>query len=57
VKGIGRHNQTYGMTQYGSMPLCSTLQVSGRTEQWPTKFIGIDAWFVYLFFSLVKYRR
>ena len=23
---IGRHNQTYDMTQYGTMPLCSTLQ-------------------------------
>ena len=23
---IGRHNQTYGMTQYGSMPTCQTLQ-------------------------------
>lgn len=23
---IGRHNQTYGMSQYDTMPLCSTLQ-------------------------------
>uniref|UniRef100_A0A6C0KH90 Tyrosinase copper-binding domain-containing protein n=1 Tax=viral metagenome TaxID=1070528 RepID=A0A6C0KH90_9ZZZZ len=26
VKALGRHNQTYGMTQYGSMPTCQTLQ-------------------------------
>jgi len=26
AKGIGRHNQTYGMTQYSSMPSCSTMQ-------------------------------
>lgn len=26
IKGIGRHNMTYGASQYNTMPVCSTLQ-------------------------------